>query len=403
MKHKLLILLVLSLILSGCMQKYEPDDSTVADTTAQTHLEETSETVKPTEITNVYTHQPMVAVSVPAVTEHALDQHENIVFTYTYQHMQLILQDPDVADRVIIDFLNRIDQTRNSAESIRDQALIQAESEGFQGPYLCEVLYEPMRIDQSVLSLFGTNASYSGGFHADQYCDCVNYDLITGDILTLGSILTHSDALQPLCDLVISQLDTMIDKYYLMDDYPRITRQRFNSEASYDEDWYFTQTGLCFYFEPYEIAPYSSGIIHVEIPYESLTGIISDAFFPPESELMVGTVYADLQSDIDVSGFQQIAEVNIDQGGERIILHTDGAVKNIRLESGIWNESGTQFIPEKTIFATASLMPGDAVMIETFIPDGLPVLRFIYYSNNEPVSVFISQSGKDGSILLISE
>jgi len=403
MKQSLIIFVVLALLLSGCSFTKAPQTPSPTEQITEPQQETTAETTEAAEFIPVYSQQPMVAISVPAVTEHTVAENDEILFAYTYQHMQLILQDPEVADRVIIDFLNRVDQTRSAADSIRTQSLTDAANESFSGPYLYEVLYSPMRIDQSVLSLFGTSVSYNGGVHADQHCIAANYDLITGDVLTLGSILTHADAVTPLCDLVISRLDAMAAEYYLMDDYPRITRQRFNTEASYDEDWYFTSTGLCFYFAPYEIAPYTSGIIHVEIPYESLTGIISDSFFPPESELLIGNVQADLQADVDVSQFQQIAEVSIDQGGERVFLHADGAVKNVRLELGSWDESGTRFTPEKTVFATWALTPGDAIMVETFIPDVLPILRLTYFSNDEPVCVFISQSGKDGSILLISD
>ena len=64
----------------------------------------------------------MVAVSVPAITEDTKDNNGTVLFQYTYQHMSLVHSKPDIADKIILDFLNRVDSTRTSAQSIADLA-----------------------------------------------------------------------------------------------------------------------------------------------------------------------------------------------------------------------------------------------------------------------------------------
>jgi hypothetical protein len=56
-----------------------------------------------------------------------------------------------------------------------------------------------------------------------------------------------------------------------------LTEQGF-FENSVDklEDFFLTPQGLGFQWDPYEIAPYTMGIIELVIPYDELTGMLTD-------------------------------------------------------------------------------------------------------------------------------
>lgn len=407
MKRFLSILLLLTLLLTGCAQEpVETTPSTTA-TTTQPETEPVTETTQAptveTTLTPVYTQQPLFAVSVPAVREYLTADDNSVIFRLTYQSMRLVMQDADVADAIILDYLNRVDRASAAGTGIKSQAETDSAGNAFRGPYLCDTLYSPTRIDSSVLSLYGTSVLYSGSSHPDYSCFAANYNMITGDVLTLGSILTHTDSVDTLCDLTIEQLDAMAEEYFLYDDYREVARMRFAGEESYDEDWYFSSGGLCFFFPHYEIAPYTSGIITVEIPYEKLSGIVDDAFFPPERDMSLGQVLAVRGSEADTSQFTQIAEISVDQGGEKIFLFADGAVQDLRMDVGSWDDSGNHFTAEYTCFAASTLTPGDAIALEAFIPDTMPNLRLTYRSGEQTVCIYISQSGEDGSIILVTE
>lgn len=404
MKRILIVTLAIMLLLSGCRQAAEPteplNNETISEITEteppHSQAEDVTEPAAP-----VYTQQPMVAVSVPVVYESTQADDGTTVSNYSYQNIHLVVQDQQIADAVIIDFLNRQDEHHATAQFVSDQALSDYNGDPDWAPYFYEAIYSPMRVDYSVLSLYSKTAIYVGGSRPQVECTAANYNMITGDVLTLGSILCNVDSLGSLCDLVIQNMALLEETAQLYDDYPNIVRQRFTREESFDEDWFFTETGLDFYFAPYEVAPYISGVVTVEVPYSELSGIIADEFFPAEADLSEGLVYAQLLAETDLQDFTQIAEVPISSVGELIFLYCDGLVRDVRLEVGSWNESGTQFTPDYTVFATHALTPGDGITVQTDIPDVVPNLRLSYCSGGETITTFISQSGKDSTILLI--
>ena len=120
-------------------------------------------------------------------------------------------------------------------------------------------------------------------------------------------------------------------------------------------------------------------------------------------EVRSGTGSASRGDDADIEQFTQIAEITIDQGGERVFLYTDKAVQNVHIDVGNWDPAGTVFTPEYSAFAACSLTPGDAVMVEASIPDTAPNLRLTYLSNGETVICYLSQGGEDGYVLLLNE
>ena len=349
-----LLFVSLTLALFGCAeaeiaQTTIPTESTEIPTTAETTLVVT----EPINLSG-----PMTAVSLPAVTETATAEDCTTLFQYTYQNMSLTLSAQATADQVILDFLSRIDATRATAESILSSA-----NAGYTGsanwiPYLCQVTYNPQRIDRGVLSLYGTMITYTGASHPDTSCVSANYDLLTGDVLTLGSILTDESVIDPLCQLVIDHLNEIAEEKYLRSGFEADVKARFSGEASYDEAWYFSQTGLCFYFAPYEIAPYSSGVIVAEVPYGELVDIIMDEFFPAEQQPLSGTLSAMPFTTDDAAQFTQISELILDQDGNMSIIYCDSSVHHV---SVLVSDPATEL--SYVAYAAEYLNPGDAITI----------------------------------------
>ena len=393
MKKTITALMIVSLMLTtvGCRQV--PD--------AQTQTTSTSLSTVPTDTsagttgTPVIAQEPMAAVSVPAITESATAEDGTLLFQYTYQNMSLILPDPDVAHKVILDFYNRVDKTKETADSILSTAKSAYASSENWVPYLCHVTYNPARIDHGVLSLFGTNVTFNGASHPERTCVSASYDLTTGDVLTLASIMAVDASIDTFCQLTLDELAAIEEEKYLYDGYEATVKSRFNTDGSQDEAWYFTNTGLCFYFSPYEIAPYASGIITIEIPYEKLTNLLYDGYFPDELDTTTGRISAQYLKDADITQFTQTAELSINKEADMILLHTDTSVQNLRIESGSWNDAGTVFTPDYTAFAAYTLTPGDAVMIECTIPDSAPSLRITYTTGGEDTVSYIMLGGNN--------
>lgn len=342
----------------------------------------------------------LYAVSMPLVTEYTSDDEYNTLFEYTYQNMYLTMPDVDVADKIIVDYLKRLDSDHLRAEQVHMQAIEDfPDAEQWQ-PYTYQVTYNTARIDQGVLSLFCETSSYAGGQRSDRSYCAANYDMLSGDILTLGSILYHLDSKQALCQLINSHLEEMKSTTALYSYYEEAVEEYFQQDESTFEDFYFTKNGLCFFFAPYEIAPYASGMITVELPYAELTGIIGDQFFPAERPLSDGSIFAELLTEEHLDQFRQFTELTTDDGGEQIVLYTDSILQDVQIRSGYWNEEGTAFYTTAVVYAANVLTGTDAIILETFIPDVMPILLLSFDFRGQTFSYFIDQSGMDGSIIL---
>lgn len=382
---KFLALFIVLAILSGCAAVQEPvPTETEAPTDAEPTVA-TPEVTEPveTEPEPVAEQLPMVAISIPTNVKTSTAEDGTVIFRQTSQSMQLTMRDPDVADKIILDFLNRTDAHNQAAADIEAEAQTADHSDPAGSIFFYDLIYNPTRIDHSVLSLYGEAVSYSGGNHPQRICTAANYNMVTGDVLTLGSILHHIDSKNTLVDLVLNSLDSIAEEKYLLDGYDDVVRKRFEKDESFDEDWYFTNEGLCFYFAPYEIAPYASGVIVAQIPYSELTGVIADEFFPAEEDLGTGNILTSHIDSADMDQFTQIAEITIDQAGEMIFLYTDGILRNVQIHAGAYNAERDVFVSNAVIFSTYTLTPGDALMLKIQISDDMADLQLTYESGGE--------------------
>ncbi len=379
MKNTLCFIISLALLLSGCATSISNESKVTTSATAENATTENSITNPPIVIPQ---QEAMYAVSVPTVSENTYADDGTVIFSYTQQSMMLTLPDPDVADKIIIDFLSRIDDSASFADSILASARTNYNGSADWTPYLYNLTYSPTRMDQGVLSLFGNCVTYSGASHPERLCMAANYDLVSGDVLTLGSIMSAQATTADFCKLVLEKLDAAKEDKYLYDGYENTVKQRFSKDESQDQDWYFSTNGLCFYFVPYDIAPYSSGVIIAEIPYDELAGLIYDGYFPAERDALTGSIQASTDKNTDIEAFTQIAELTLHTDGQMVFLHTDSIVRDVRLEYGAWNASHTDFVPVYTALFSATLSPGDAIMVQS---DELTALRLSYFNGTKTV------------------
>lgn len=379
MKYACIVFIILSLLLSmtGC-QFPSVDEDTLATLTSEL------DQFLPNQNTTV--HTPLYSVSLPVVTDkmHADDGQE--LFQYTYQNISLTIPNPEIADRIILDFLNRIDATTQTADQLKSDAKKAYQPEQPWTPYLCSILYTPSRIDSAIFSLYGAYSTYSGAPHPETAYRSITYDMLTGSCLTLQDILTQSVDADMLASLIIAQLQQS-DDTNLYEGYENTVRSRFTNLE--DNGWYLSNKGLCIYFSPYEIASYAAGKIVVEIPYENLTGVLKDAYFPTEQQTPTGTVSLSAFQADKASEFTQISEVILCENGEKQLLQTDGIVYNVKLEVGTF--LGEAFQPEATVYLSNSLTATDAVMLEYQFNDQI-ALRISYTGQNGETEIYFPET-----------
>ena len=381
MKRILIFILGLALMITGCAK---PDVQT-ASQPQDTIVTDSIEPETTNEIDEEEYVRALLAVSVPATCEKYTHTNGDEIFSYTAQHMQLIHPNASVAEKVVLDFLNRVNTARINAESILAAAKNDYTDDGTWHPYSYQVLYSPTRIDYGVLSLYGVQNSFSGGMHGNRSSVAINYDLMTGDILTLGSIM-HADAKkEDFINLVNDKLKAMKDEYQLYDHYKDGVTDRLGGDENLYEDFFFTSTGLNFFFSPYEIAPYSSGIITVEIPYSELPGLIYDGYFPEERQVINGKM---LTSTFDISSaemFNNMAEVNLAPEGSAYVIYPEGEVENIQVHVA----GDMMNVPDYTVFAAHEMSGKDAVVIN-LTDDLISRISVSYAVNNDIITIPLS-------------
>ena len=373
MKKLFCIFLAICLTISLSACRKNKKDPTVDNQTNGTQLQ------NPTGGSQIENDTPLIAVSLPTQTQNEYHENGTVLFQYTFQHMSLVLHKPQVADKIILDFLNRVDTTTAPAESTKEMAKNAYNGSQNWTPYLYHITYSPTRIDQKVLSLFGNNVVFSGAGHPERTCVSASYDLLTGDVLTLASIMTKDATVQQFCNLVISGLAEMAEGDYLYDNYKNTVQQRFQQDASQDEAWYFTQTGLCFYFAPYEIAPYSSGVITVEIPFEKLKNLIHEDYLPSTRTAPTGKITVTPFNNTNLNSLSHIAEIVMDENGEMYMLQTDGNVQDVRIV--LYDKASNC-----NVFAAYSLREGNGIMVQGS-SETLKNMKISYKTGKETVTI----------------
>lgn len=391
---------LLCLILCLCLTLTAVGCAHYKDTPLPSHAsgDSSSDPSGDVQTTNESPTPPFHAVSLPTASETTLAEDDTLLFTKTYQKFHIYLSDSAAAARITVDLESRLSATLADAAQIESNARTAYDPEGEWVPYMLEVSYTPTRLDQSVLSLFGNHMVYWGGVHPSLVTESVTYDLTTGQVLTLGDILDDNTSGSEVCELILEALAPRAEND-LYDDHQEVLRERFSTNYQGLTEWYFSQTGLCFHFSPYDIAPYSSGTIIAEIPYASLSGILLEKYLPAEQTEPTGSMYAEAYQQED-SRFTNTASVELNANGTSFILYPDAPVADVRIESGHWSSDGNLYIATSTIFAADTLELGNAIVVTADLSDKDAVLRLVYRSGDLEVTSIVTQDS-DGSFLLI--
>ena len=134
-------------------------------------------------------------------------------------------------------------------------------------PTFMEATYQVTNGTDGLLSILYTVADYwSGAAHPNQHALVLNFNLITGQEITLADLfLPGSNYLQVISDYCITELNKQ-------------DRLMFDAGAQPTtgnyQNWNITPGGLLISFDPYQVAPYAMGPSRVTIPYSALNQIL---------------------------------------------------------------------------------------------------------------------------------
>lgn len=398
MKKFIVFLIILSMCasLAACSTEQENQPSTSVSATVGA----TGEATQPDDSTGVR-QLPMFSVSLPIATQTTTAEDGTEIFNYSYQSISLIGPEADIADSIILNFLNHIDSTVASANSMKEFAVEQQKISENWNPYFYEIIYRPVRLDPSVLSLYGRIVTFSGGAHPETHFSSINYDLTNGNVLKLTDVLVADTSAETISNAVIKALTEIKTEEQLYEGFEDFVLERFTKSLGNDRSWHLDANGLTFFFSPYEIATYASGDVSVTIRYSDLVGVLKDEYFPVETEDASGEISAEIFSDDLINNFNQFSEIIIDENSQKFILFTDSYVRDITLYTGTWSPFDDSFVADNEIFYATSLTPGDAVLVESALNGEFPSLYLKYNTNGKTVEKMLMLDKLTGGIKLI--
>ncbi len=336
------------------------------------------------------------SVAMPVIQESFHAEDGTLLLNYIYQNVFLIHQDAAVASSVFLAMVNDMDYSDGLQTALQQAKDAYAAKPQGWNAYRYQVLFDTMRIDQNVISILGEVTSATGETSSMQVSS--NYSLVDGKQLSFSDIQHDAYHYYNLLLLIDGKLKESSVADQLFEDYLQTIADNLRTESF--SNWFFTESGMTFFFLPYEISSNANGTVMVEIPYSDLTGLLADAYFPAENYITGGALYAQVFDMEKSFSFQNFAEIIQDPAGTEILLYTDGTLSDIRLELGSWNAAGTAFVPTATIFACDGLSSDTAIVVQSKLPEVMPVLRVRYVSEGVEHNQFISQSSADGTIHL---
>lgn len=133
--------------------------------------------------------------------------------------------------------------------------------------YAESLTVETVYQSSGILSFLGTGYAYYGGAHPTTYYRTWNFDLTTGEFLTIDSLTKDNVFASSLKTAVVSAVNSEInaknlDEQYFDDYYTNV------SDFSEKANFYLTQTGMTVVFDAEVLAPYAVGMQSFDIPYE---------------------------------------------------------------------------------------------------------------------------------------
>ncbi len=276
------------------------------------------------------------------------------------------------------------------AEYTRRVAEDQPDGEQIALSYYCAP--SVTRCDTRVLSAVFDVSQDIGGIHADSTRTSRSYNADNGSLLTLADIAKNEEQLKTFIKNYVIGLAAGDDYKeggvsILFDDFESTIKDLVDAGAN----WYFSDNGLVFYANPYDIAPYSRGVLTFEIPYSALAEFIDESFMPVEYEGDNGMLLADDGDKLDRSSLNILGTVTVDEDGQSVVLSAEETVYNVKI-----------YTSGRMLWQRNYLTTGEGVEVKSFIPDAQPNIAVSYeLADGTEIVRGIFQSGNDGSILLV--
>jgi len=231
-----------------------------------------------------------------------------------------------------------------------------------------------VKSSQGALTIGYSTGMYSGGVHPFHRTEYYNFSLDTGDVMKLSDVLYNGneDAEVMLKKAVFDKLSSFNSVIHMSAD------QLFDELINGDfyNKWYLTENSLVLAFSQYDIADYASGAITLEIPFESIPGVIDEKYIPVS----------------DTNGKAQISEAL--QSAPSLIAN--GGISHLTVRSSVY-EWDSQLI----VYYISRLENGERVNLGSYqnywiqynANDSFEYVPYENVPGNQPYTVLYSARG----------
>lgn len=194
------------------------------------------------------------------IIENAMVEHSNECIQVLLKYPMVKIVDNKKIENIINDKIqNYIKKIETLAQKIENSANNSEES--LISPYYCATDYIVTYNDNNILSITMVYADYTGGSNGMYTNESFNFDLITGNILSLNNLLKENSVEEMFKLINQNIVGGFNNSDILLFDFKGV-----NENTKY----YLGNTYIEIYFNLYEYASYSAGIPSFKIPYSML-------------------------------------------------------------------------------------------------------------------------------------
>ena len=261
------------------------------------------------------------------------------------------------------------------------------------------------RVSETVLSLVFTDYVYTGGAHGMYGDEAWNFDMQTGEVLTLEKLSADYSVFSDfLVQSMLKLAEEDEDSYYSL----RLA-EGFVDSANLEEafrgllregSWYFDREGLVFFSSLGEFGPYAAGLVEFHIPYADLEGRLDPQWLYTDSRNGEGSLRVCPMSELEGGSTEIVDKLIVNADGEELGLAVEGSIYDVVISTAYYSDG---FFENKQLWA-ANTLSDCALQIQTVVPDGLPNLMIVYSTaDGLRHTRLLSQSGENGDYLLVDD
>ena len=252
-------------------------------------------------------------------------------------------------------------------------------------------------VTDKVLSVVYEQYKDLGGAHGGSLRYAYNFDLTDGHVMTWDEINSgDGDALREMMHthIVNSINGGKYSDYYFFDNYDEDLDRSMK-----DYTWYIGDGCLNVIYNQYEIAPYAAGIIEFKMSLGNIDNLFYEYKSPATTE---GTLSINYTKDADKPNIKFVCGSDeTTEDGDTILLTADKAVSNVKIYQVRHAYDFTLY--DNWLIGYVNYLPDKAsIQLREMLIGTIPNIMVEYEVNGEKERYFVIQSGKDGSLSLVS-